>query len=244
MISWSGPRSSEILCRMASRQPTLDGQAMVTSAATTSHTRSTRSSDTTQTTRSPDGGPTSTRRWPPPNYRLTATGFDSKGRSSGRRATAIRSTTKLADSMRFSICQGIRLTQTGVALVNPESLLPSLRSSKTEGQANFVNPGLFLYNLGLDADLTPKLKGIVNLNYLQFHHTETLEGLLFQPGIRRSIGLDYGAGVVYRPFLNENTIVAGGISSLIPGVGFKDIFTSNCSGLGCGTKGKVLYSAF
>jgi hypothetical protein len=140
--------------------------------------------------------------------------------------------------------QGIRLTQTGVALVNPESLLPTLRSSKTEGQANFVNPGLFLYNLGLDADLTPKLKGIVNLNYLQFHHTETLEELLFQPGIRRSIGLDYGAGVVYRPFLNENTIVSGGISSLIPGVGFKDIFTSNCSGLGCGTKGKVLYSAF
>ncbi|HEV8485737.1 MAG TPA: cytochrome c3 family protein [Blastocatellia bacterium] len=147
---------------------------------------------------------------------------------------------------KFSLwnSQGIRLTQTGVALVNPESLLPSLRSSKTEGQANFVNPGLFLYNLGLDADLTPKLKGILNLNYLQFHHTETLEGLLFQPGIRKSIGLDYGAGVVFRPFLNENTIVTGGISSLIPGVGFKDIFTSNCSGSGCGTRGKVLYSAF
>ena len=63
--------------------------------------------------------------------------------------------------------------------MNPESLLPSLRSSKTEGQANFVNPGLFLYNLGLDADLTPKLKGIVNLNYLHFHHTETLEGFCF-----------------------------------------------------------------
>jgi hypothetical protein len=140
--------------------------------------------------------------------------------------------------------QGIRLTQTGVALVNPESLLPSLRSSKTEGQANFVNPGLFLYNLGLDADLTPKLKGILNLNYLHFHHTDTLEGLLFQPGIRKSIGLDYGAGVIYRPFLNENTIVAGGVSSLIPGVGFKDIYSSNCAGQGCGAKGKVLYSAF
>jgi hypothetical protein len=128
--------------------------------------------------------------------------------------------------------------------VNPESLLPSLRSSKTEGQANFVNPGVFLYNLGLDADLTPKLKGILNLNYLHFHHTETLEGLLFQPGIRKSIGLDYGAGVIYRPFLNENTIVAGGVSSLIPGVGFKDIYSSNCAGQGCGTKGKILYSAF
>src|ERR1043165_8510553 len=37
---------------------------------------------------------------------------------------------------------GIRLTQTGVGLVQANSLLPSLRSSKIEGQANFVNPGI------------------------------------------------------------------------------------------------------
>jgi hypothetical protein len=140
--------------------------------------------------------------------------------------------------------QGIRLTQTGVALVNPDSLLPTLRSSKLEGQANFVNPGLFLYNFGVDAELTPKLRGVVNLNYLRFHHTETLEELLFQPGIRSDIGFDYGVGFLYRPFLNENTIVSGGYSSLIPGVGFKDIYSSNCSGVGCGAKGKFLYSAF
>ena len=36
---------------------------------------------------------------------------------------------------------GIRLTQTGVGLVQPNSILPSLRSSKIQGQANFVNPG-------------------------------------------------------------------------------------------------------
>jgi hypothetical protein len=140
--------------------------------------------------------------------------------------------------------EGIRLTQTGVALVNPGSLLPSLRSSKTEGQANFVNPGIFIYNLGLDADLTPKLKGVLNLNYLHFHHTEPLELLLFQPGIRRQIGFDYGLGVIYRPLLNENIILTGGFSSLVPGSGFREIYSSNCTIPNCGARTKTLYSAF
>jgi hypothetical protein len=140
--------------------------------------------------------------------------------------------------------QEIRLTQTGVALVSGDSLLPSLRSSKNEGQANFVNPGLFLYNIGADSELTPKLKAVFNLNYLRFHHTEPLEALLFQPHIRGDIGLDYGLGVQYRPFLNENAVFAAGFSSLVPGGGFRDIYSSICSGEGCGAKSRVLYSAF
>ena len=140
--------------------------------------------------------------------------------------------------------QAIRLTQTGVGLVQPESLIPSLRSSKTEGQSNFVNPGIFLYNLALDAELTPKLKGILNVNYLHFHHAEPVEELLFQPGINRSIGLDYGLGFIYRPFLNENTILSAGFSSLIPDAGFKEIYSSSCLGAGCGAKPKSLYSVF
>jgi hypothetical protein len=101
---------------------------------------------------------------------------------------------------RFSYwnSQGIRLLGTGVGLKSGESLLPTLRSSKFEGQANFINPGIFLYNLGADLELTPKLRGIVNVNYLHFHHTESLEGFCFQPNIRRSVGFDYGVGVLYR----------------------------------------------
>lgn len=140
--------------------------------------------------------------------------------------------------------QGIRLTQTGVGLVNPDSLLPSLRSSRIEGQANFVNPGVFLYNLALDADLTPKLKAVLNLNYLHFHHTEPLELLLFQPGIRKGIGFDYGIGVSYRPLLNENIILVAGYSSLIPGPGLRDIYSSNCTVSGCGASAKHLHSLF
>jgi hypothetical protein len=147
---------------------------------------------------------------------------------------------------RFSYwnSQGIRLLGTGTGLKSPESLLPTLRSNKFEGQTNFVNPGIFIYNTALEAELTPKLRGIANLNYLHFHHTEPLEGILFQPDIRRSIGFDYGLGVLYRPFLTENWIIQGGFSSLIPGAGFNDIYTSNCSGQGCGKSSKVLFSSF
>lgn len=126
---------------------------------------------------------------------------------------------------------GIRLTQTGVGLVQPNSLLPSLRSSKTQGQANFVNPGLFLYNAGVDVELTQRIKAIFNVNYLRFHRTESLEYVLFQPRIRKDIGFDYSVGVAYRPFLINNVTIALGAATLQTGRGFRDIFTDrsrNC----------------
>jgi hypothetical protein len=84
----------------------------------------------------------------------------------------------------------------------------------------------------------------LNANYSHFHRTETLSELLFQPDIRKPIGLDYGLGVIYRPLLNENIIFAGGFNSLVPGGGLKDIFSSNCSTGGCGANAKTLFSAF
>jgi hypothetical protein len=142
--------------------------------------------------------------------------------------------------------QGIRLTQTGVALVEPRSLLPSLRSSKIQGQANFVNPGLTLYNAGIDIDVTPKLRAFINYNYLRFNRTEPLELALFQNRIRHDIGHDLGIGFIYRPLLNENIVLIGGASGLRPGVGFTDIYSSNCDGTpqGCGAGSPTLWSAF
>jgi hypothetical protein len=140
--------------------------------------------------------------------------------------------------------QAIPLTNTAVLLTTPGSLLPDLRSSKTEGQSNFVNPGIFVYNLGAEAEMTPKLRTIFNVNYSHFHHTEPLSELLFQPDIRKPIGLDYGVGVLYRPLLSENAIFSAGFSSLVPGSGFRDIYSSNCSTGMCGAKSKILYSAF
>jgi hypothetical protein len=118
----------------------------------------------------------------------------------------------------------IRLTGSGVSLTPPGSLLPSLRSNKEEGQANFVNPGIFLANAGADFDVTPKLRAFANFNYLRFDRTEPLEFILLQGRIRHSIGEDYGVGVTYRPPLSENIVITGGASALTPGDGFRDIY--------------------
>jgi hypothetical protein len=129
--------------------------------------------------------------------------------------------------------ESIRLTGSGVALNSGNSLLPDLRSNKDEGQANFVNPGIFLANIGANFDITPKLRGFVNVNYLRFEHTETLEQILFQAPIRHSIGYDSSIGVRYRPPLTENIAITAGAATLIPGQGLKDIYT-----------GRVLYTFF
>lgn len=129
--------------------------------------------------------------------------------------------------------QGIRLTGSNVSLMSPGSFLPDLRSSKLQGQANFVNPGLWLINAGVDMDLTPKWKLFTNVNWLNFVKTQPLELILNQSDINKSIGFDFSVGVRHRPFLNENIILTAGVSALVPGSGFRDIYTN-----------KTLFSVF
>lgn len=112
----------------------------------------------------------------------------------------------------------------GVNLVQRQSLIPNLRSSKFQGQTNFVNPGIQLVNFGFDADLTTKVKWINNANYLWFNHTAPLEIYTFQENVRDEIGLDLSSGVEYRPLLNNNIIFLGGISGLVVGDGFRDLY--------------------
>jgi hypothetical protein len=127
--------------------------------------------------------------------------------------------------------QGIRLVSTEIGLVQPNSLLPSLRSSKTEGQSNFVNPGIWIINAGVDAEITQTLKAVFNANYLRFDRTETLEYILFQPRVRHEIGYDLSLGVVYRPFLINNITWTFGGNFFKAGKGFHDVYTDralNC----------------
>jgi len=118
------------------------------------------------------------------------------------------------------------LTGTGVALENGGSLVPDLRSSKLQGQSNFVNPGIFLYNAGVDINITPKMKGFVNLNLMRFARTEPLELLLFQKPIHSGIGADSGIGITYRPPLSENIVITGGVNGFQPFQGFSEISTN------------------
>jgi hypothetical protein len=121
--------------------------------------------------------------------------------------------------------EGIQLTGTGVGLVQEDSLLPTLRSSKIEGQANFINPGLGLWNVATDFDITPRLKGVVNLNLIRFMDTQPLELLLFQSGIHTGVGADSGIGVTYRPPLSDNITITGVFNAFFPFRGFRDIYT-------------------
>jgi hypothetical protein len=127
---------------------------------------------------------------------------------------------------KFSYWQRQQIGLLGVNLVNRNSLLPDLRASKDEGQANFVNPGLELINFGMDFDVTPKLRLISNVSFLWFDSTNVLEQFVFQDKIHRNIGADLSLGAEYRPFLNNNCIIDGGISGLIPGQGFRDLYNN------------------
>jgi hypothetical protein len=129
---------------------------------------------------------------------------------------------------------GIKLTGTGVSLVERGSLLPSLRSSKDEGQPNYVNPGVLLASVGVDVDVTPRLKAILTANSIQLGTTKPLEEILFQGDIHRHLGEDFSAGLRYRPFLSNNIVIAGGVAAFHPGRGFEDIYESK----------KTLYHVF
>jgi hypothetical protein len=129
--------------------------------------------------------------------------------------------------------QAIPLLGASVNLVNRLSILPDLRTSKTQGQANFVNPGLFLYNVGASARVTPEVTAEINASLLRFADTAALEYVLEQDRIDAAIGVDLNAGVQWRPLLTENVIVTVGAAALFPGAGFRAIYT-----------GDPLYSTF
>jgi len=112
----------------------------------------------------------------------------------------------------------------GVNLLNAGSLIPDLRSSRIQGQANFVNPGVLLFNLGADFDLTPKLKWINNVDFLWFDSTQSLQVFTFDGHMNSFIGTSFGTGLEYRPLLSNNIILTGGFLALNPGSGFKALY--------------------
>jgi hypothetical protein len=126
----------------------------------------------------------------------------------------------------FSYWQRQQVKLFGVDLVQRMSLVPDLRSRKFQGQANFVNPGLYLGNLGVDMELTPKCRLINNANVLWFDSVNPLQQLTFQQNISHFIGVDLSMGMEFRPYLNNNMIFKMGISTLLPGQGFRNLFDS------------------
>ena len=146
--------------------------------------------------------------------------------------------------------EGIGLAGTGVNLKERNSLVPSMRTSKTQGQSNFVNPGVWIIGVGTDVDVTPKLKAFGNLNYVQFAEPAAVKYALQTDQARADLGLDASVGVKYRPFLTENVIISAGVGLFFPGGGYKDIYRQNTvrvpgfdSGQSAGKVDPCLYNA-
>ncbi len=111
-----------------------------------------------------------------------------------------------------------------VTLSNRNGVLNSMRSSKEEGQSNFVNPGIWLLGAGVDIDVTPELRVAANWNYLRFDKTEVLEVARNQAGIDKEIGHDVSVVATYRPFMSQNVVIRASYARLIPGDGYKALF--------------------
>ena len=118
----------------------------------------------------------------------------------------------------------------GVALSGRNGVLPSLRSSKDQGQSNFVNPGLLLVGVGADADLMPQLRLIGNLSYLRFQDTTVLGVLRNQAPPAREIGWDLSAAVQYRPFMTQNLVLNASVAALLPGKGLRQLYDEDRRG--------------
>lgn len=113
-----------------------------------------------------------------------------------------------------------------VSLQSRNGILNNLRSSKEQGQSNFVNPGTVLLGVGADFDITPAVRLSVNANHLWFHRTGTLEVLRQQTPIRRDIGWDLSAALIWRPSFVQNVVFRGSVALLAPGGGFRDLFAN------------------
>jgi len=113
----------------------------------------------------------------------------------------------------------------GVALSGRNGVLAALRSSKDEGQANFVNPGLALVGIGADADVTPRLRIFGNLNQLWFANTSSLSVLRNQGTISNSLGTDVSVALQYRPLFSQNIVVAASGAALFAGKGLQQLYS-------------------
>jgi hypothetical protein len=113
-----------------------------------------------------------------------------------------------------------------ISINGRNGILNSLRSSKEQGQSNFNNPGTILLGAGADFDLTPTMRLSTNANYLWFENTSNLKVLRAEGSIPKEIGCDLSAAAIWRPKATQNIVARLSAATLLPGKGFKDLFTN------------------
>ncbi|KPF62280.1 hypothetical protein IP88_15195 [alpha proteobacterium AAP81b] len=106
-------------------------------------------------------------------------------------------------------------------------ILNSLRSSKDQGQSNFINPGTALVGIGADFEVLPELRLSANLNQLWFATTAPLRALRVEGSIPAGIGTDLSGAAIYRPKFNQNLVFRLSGALLFPTAGFRDLFANS-----------------
>ena len=91
-------------------------------------------------------------------------------------------------------------------------------------RANFVNPGMQLFNVGVDAVFTPKLFFQLNYNFFRFFETAVLEA--GGGSISNTLGHEINAAFRFRAFLDENVVFQFGGGALFPGDGGQQLLGS------------------
>jgi hypothetical protein len=112
----------------------------------------------------------------------------------------------------------------GVALSGRNGILPSLRSSKDQGQSNFVNPGLLFAGAGADLDVTPQVRIVTNVSSIAFANTSVLSVLRNQGRLDRFAGVDLSMALQFRPLMTQNIVLNTSGAVLLPGRSFRQLY--------------------
>ena len=112
----------------------------------------------------------------------------------------------------------------GTALSIRNGVLASLRTSREHGQSNFTNPGIHLFGIGADFDVTPRFRIITNANYLEFDNLSSLATLRQQKLNSTRIGYDLSVGVQYRPYFTQNIVLNASFATLLPLQGLRELY--------------------
>ncbi len=111
-----------------------------------------------------------------------------------------------------------------VVLSGRNGILNSLRSSKEQGQSNFINPGTVLLGAGADVDVLPELRLSTNINHLWFAKKAVVEVQRNQPLESKAIGWDISIAAVYRPTFIQNVVLRASGAALLGGKAFDSLF--------------------
>jgi len=122
----------------------------------------------------------------------------------------------------------------GLAISGRNGILNSLRTTKEQGQSNFINPGTVLLGAGADFDVLPELRISANVNHLWFEKKAVVEVLRNQPLASNAIGWDVSVSSVYRPTFIQNIAFRASGATLFGGKGYRSLFDTE--------RGKVFYS--